>query len=78
MSEMLGLAVAISEVLDISLSEVQAQYFGGSGVSSEVDQRIAEQRYHLREDHQEQERFVENMRRGWEAELRSYREDDTF
>jgi hypothetical protein len=33
MSEMLGLAVVISEVLDISLSEVQAQYFGGSGMS---------------------------------------------
>jgi hypothetical protein len=75
---MSGLAVAISEVLDISLSEVQAQYFGGSGTSSEVNQQMAEERYCLQEDLQEQERFTENMRRGREAELRSYHEDDTF
>jgi hypothetical protein len=75
---MLGLAVATSEVLDISLSEVRAQYFGGSGLSSEVYQRMAEERYRLREDLQEQERFKENMRRGREAELRSYCEDAAF
>jgi hypothetical protein len=78
MSEISGLAVAISEVLDISLSEVQAQYFGGSGTSSEVDQRMAEEQYRLREDLQEQERFEKNWRRDREVELRSYREDDMF
>jgi hypothetical protein len=36
-SEVSGLAVAISEVLDISLSEVQAQYFRDSDTNSEVD-----------------------------------------
>jgi hypothetical protein len=39
---------------------------------------MAEERYHLQEDLQEQERFEENMRRGREVELRSYHEDDTF
>jgi hypothetical protein len=78
MSEELGLAIEISEVVDISLSEVRAQYFGGSGMSSEVGRVMAEERYHLREDLQEQERFNENMQRGREAELRSYREDNTF
>jgi hypothetical protein len=52
-----GLAVEISEVLDISLSEVHARYFGDSGMSSEVDQRMAEEWYHLQEDLREQERF---------------------
>jgi hypothetical protein len=52
-SEVSGLAVTISEVLDISLSEVRAQYFGGSGTSSEVDQRMAEEHYSLWEDLQE-------------------------
>jgi hypothetical protein len=73
-SEMSGLAVAISEVLDISLSEVRAQYFRGSGTSSEVYQMMAEEQYSLREDLQEQERFAENWKRNREAEVRSYRE----
>jgi hypothetical protein len=77
-SEMSGLAVAISKVLDISLSEVRAQYFGGSGMSSEVEQRMAEERYYLREDLQEQERFEENCRRDLEAEVRAYRKDGMF
>jgi hypothetical protein len=67
-SEMLGLAIVISEVLDISLSGARAQYFGGSGTSSEVEQR-AEERYRLWEDLQEQERFEENRRRDQEAEV---------
>jgi hypothetical protein len=73
-----GLAVEISEVLNINLSEVQAQYFRDSDMSSEVDQVISEELYHLREDLQEQERFNVNIRRDREAELRSYREDNMF
>jgi hypothetical protein len=42
-SEMSGLAIVISEVLDISLSEVRDWYFGGSRTSSEVDQRMVEE-----------------------------------
>jgi hypothetical protein len=57
MSEESGLAVEISEALNISLSEVQAQYFRGSDTSSEVGQVMAEEQYHLQEDLQEQERF---------------------
>jgi hypothetical protein len=34
-----GLAVEISQVLDISLSELQAWYFRDGDMSSEVDQR---------------------------------------
>jgi hypothetical protein len=48
-----GLAVEISDVLNISLSEVQARYFRGSNMSSEVDWVMAEERYHLRKDLQE-------------------------
>jgi hypothetical protein len=77
-SEESGLAVAISEVLSISLSEVQAQYFRGSDTSSEVDRVLAEECYLLREDLQERERFDENVQREREDELRSYREDTTF
>jgi hypothetical protein len=73
-----GLAVAMSEVLSISLSEVQAQYFRGSDMSSEVDRVLAKEQYLLREDLQERERFDENVQREWEDELRSYREDTTF
>jgi hypothetical protein len=36
------------------------------------------ERYHLRENLQEWEGFEETHRRDWEAELRSYHEDDTF
>jgi hypothetical protein len=76
-SEESGLAIAISEVLSISLSEVQA-YFRGSDTSSEVDRVLAEERYLLREDLQERERFDENVQREREDELRSYHEDTTF
>jgi hypothetical protein len=47
MSEMLGLAVVISPILDISLSEVRNQYFGRSDTNSDVEQRMADERYLL-------------------------------
>jgi hypothetical protein len=75
---MSGLAVAISTVLDISLSEVRDRYFGRSDTDSDVDQRMADEWYLLREDLQEQERFSENMRRDREGEVKSYREDAEF
>jgi hypothetical protein len=74
----LGLVIVISEVLSVSLSEVQARYFRDSDLSNEVDQVIAEKHYLLWEDLQERERFDENMQRGQEDELRSYQEDNTF
>jgi hypothetical protein len=77
-SEGSGLAVAISEVLSISLSEVQAWYFRDSDTSSKVDRVLAEERYLLQEDLQERERFNENVQREREDELRSYHEDNTF
>jgi hypothetical protein len=49
-SDVSGLAVAISEVLDISLSEVQAQYFGDSDKSNEVDRVLGEERDALQEN----------------------------
>jgi hypothetical protein len=54
---------AVSEALGISLSEVRDQYFGPSNADSDVDQRMVEERFTLREDLLEQERFVENIRR---------------
>jgi hypothetical protein len=39
---------------------------------------MAEERFTLREDLLEQERFVENMRREREAEVNAYREDAAF
>jgi hypothetical protein len=39
---------------------------------------MAKERFTLREDFMEQERFVENMRREREAEVNAYREDATF
>jgi hypothetical protein len=39
---------------------------------------LAEERFNLREDLQEQERFVEDIRREREAELTSYQEDAEF
>jgi hypothetical protein len=75
---MSGLAIAISEVLDISLSEVQAQYFRDSDSSNEVDWIIGEERDALREDLQEWARFDEHCRRECEGELRSYHEDSVF
>jgi hypothetical protein len=47
MSEMSGLATAISTVSDISLSEVQDWYFGRSDTDSDMDQRMADERYLL-------------------------------
>jgi hypothetical protein len=39
---------------------------------------LAEERFSLQEDLQEQEWFVENSRREREAELKSYQEDAEF
>jgi hypothetical protein len=72
------LPAAVSEVLGVSLSEVRDRYFGPSNTSSDMDQMLAEERFSLREDLQEQERFVENTWREWEAELKSYQEDVEF
>jgi hypothetical protein len=38
-----GTAVEISQALDVSLSEIQAQYFRDSDMSSEVEQVLAEE-----------------------------------
>jgi hypothetical protein len=38
-----GTTVEISQALDVSLSEIQAQYFRDSDVSSEVEQVLAEE-----------------------------------
>jgi hypothetical protein len=73
-----GIAMEISQALDVSLSEIQARYFRDSDVSSEVEQVLAEKRDILQEDLQESKRFNENMHRDREAELRSYYEDSTF
>jgi hypothetical protein len=72
------LAVEISRVLDICLSEVRAQYFGDSDKSNKVDKRMQEERDRLWDDLQEWERFEENCRRRSEAEFMLYREDSTF
>jgi hypothetical protein len=72
------LPAAVSEALGVSLSEVRDRYFGPSNTSSDIDQMMAEEQFSLHEDLQEQERFVENMRREREAELQSYHEDATF
>jgi hypothetical protein len=73
------LAVEISWVLDISLSEMQAQYFGDSDKSNELERRLQDEWDHLWDDLQERERFKENCRRRREeAEVRSYCEDNTF
>jgi hypothetical protein len=68
----------ISKVLGVSLSKVRDRYFGPSDIGSDIEQMMAEERFSLREDLQEQERFVENMRREREAELKSYQEDADF
>jgi hypothetical protein len=78
MSEMSGLAVAISTISDISLTQVQERYFDSSGTNSDVDQRMANEQYLLREHVQEQGRFAENMGRDQEGEVKSYREDAEF
>jgi hypothetical protein len=70
MSNESGLAIVISEVLSISLSEVQAQYFRDSDMSSEVDWVLAEKWYLFQEDLQERERFDDHVQREWEDELR--------
>jgi hypothetical protein len=77
-SDDLDFAVEISQVLNMSLSEVQAQYFGGSDKSNKVDKRMQEERDTLLDDLQEQERFKENSRRRSEAEMLSYRENSMF
>jgi hypothetical protein len=73
-----GLAIAISEVLDISLSEVQARSFRDNDLSNKVDRIIGEEQDALWEDLQERARFDENHRREREGDLRSYREDNVF
>jgi hypothetical protein len=77
-SDELGLAMEISEVLNISLSEVRAQYFRDSDTSSEVEWVLGEERYLLQEELQERERFNEHVQRDREDELRSYHKDSTF
>jgi hypothetical protein len=77
-SEMSGLSITISTVLDISLSEARDRYFRSSGTNSDMYQRMAEEQYLLQEDLQEQERFAESLRRDWEGEVKSYREDAEF
>lgn len=67
-----GFAIEVSQVLDISLSEVCAWYFGGSDESNEVERVLQEEWEYLQEDLQEQERFTENSRRRGEAETRLY------
>jgi hypothetical protein len=73
-----GLAVEISQVLDISLSKVNAQYFGGSDASNEVEKVLQGEWDHLQEDLQEQEQFKENSQRRREADTKSYHEDSSF
>jgi hypothetical protein len=72
------LPAAVSEALGVSLSKVRELYFKPSSTSSDIDQVLAEEWFSLREDLQEQERFVENTRREREAELKSYQEDVEF
>jgi hypothetical protein len=70
--------VEISWVLNMSLSKVQAQYFGGSDKSDKVDKRMQEERDTLQDDLQEWERFEENCQRRSEVESMLYREDSMF
>jgi hypothetical protein len=72
------LTVEISWVLDISLSEVRAQYFGGSDKSDEIEKRMQEERDTFWDDLQEWERFEENCQKREEVEISSYREDSEF
>jgi hypothetical protein len=68
---------AISKVLGVSLSEVREQYFRPSD-DSDIERMMAEERFSLHEDLQEQEWFIENARREREMELKSYQEDADF
>jgi hypothetical protein len=70
--------VEISQALDISLSEIQAQYFRDSDTSSEVEQVLVEEQDLLWENLQERERFDDNIWRECEEEFRSYCKDSTF
>jgi hypothetical protein len=72
------LPAAVSKALGVSLSEVRDQYFRPSNTGSDIDQLMADERFSLLEDLQEQERFAENMRREREAEVKSYQEDAAF
>jgi hypothetical protein len=63
-SEVSSLAIAISEVLDISLSEVRARYFRDSDTSNEVDWVLGEEWDALWEDLQEQARLGGGSVRG--------------
>jgi hypothetical protein len=73
----LGIAVDVSHALGESLSEIRAQCFRDSDESNVVEQVLAEDWDHLREDLQERERFNEGSQREREQVLCSYYEDDT-
>jgi ADP-ribosylglycohydrolase len=74
----LDITIDISQALDESLPEIQAQYFRDSDMGDEVEQVLVEEREYLQEDLQRREEFNKNRRRECEQELHSYYEDDTF